>query len=105
MKKYKVAFVASNGYAFAGYFDTRKEAREAAETYPGLSAKVRRNLVEMLEHHTATARGYQCKSEKPIREAYIGKFGVGFVEHYANADRPAPYNSNNFHVITYFVEA
>ena len=107
MKRYKITCTPyENARPFVTYKDTRKEAREFVANYPGHAAKMQGRPVEMVEHHTATARGYWTKNRdgKPTRESYAGKFGAGYIEHYANADRPDPHGSNNYHVIAYVVE-
>lgn len=104
MKTYKIICTPyENARTFVVYKNTRREAREFVTNYPGHAAHMLARPVEVEEHHTATARGYICKGETR-REQYAGRFGTGFIEHYPNADRPAPHHSNKYHVIAYFIE-
>ena len=55
-------------------------------------------------HHSAMCRGYIPVRMNETREAYCGKFGVGYIIHHANLrKRLNGKSSNNYHVIDYYI--
>ena len=103
MRRYKVTCKATeDSTGWATYFDTNKEAKAFAKTYTGFSAKV--TTVEVEFHHSAKTKGYWARSCRR-RTTYVGRFGVGYIEHLYNADtKEYHHHSNKYHTIEYFIE-
>ena len=103
MRRYKVTCKAEeNSTGWANYFDTAEEAKAFAEKYTGFSANV--TTVEVEFHHSAKTNGYWARSCSR-RTTYVGRFGVGYIEHLYNADtRECHHYSNKYHTIEYYVE-
>ena len=53
--------------------------------------------------HSAFAKGY-VKKGQTYAERYSGRYGLGWVIHYANIGSTYPSPSNTYHRIAYFVK-
>lgn len=101
MKMYKVEFQYSEtGCRCARYYEHRKDAIAAKESYKGYKAHIASNRVEVKYHHRALAKGYICK-DCTYQEEYDGRFGVGYRLHIENCRERV---SNSYHYVEYYIE-